>query len=369
MTYVQTYASFKELPSECLALFQPDGANCFFSGLPWFHNFVQNAMDEGDQVRIYHVGPAGDPGVVVAMRYHIGGEGPLRMRTLSSLSNFYTSLFGILGDEEKFTSAALELGRTISIESPRWDMVELKPLDIRSPSFAALAKGLESAGFVVQTYFCHGNWYLPTNGRNFAQYVETLPSALRNTLSRKTRRLERTGKARIEIITGGECLEQAIAAYEKIYLASWKNREPYPQFVPGLIRACANQGSLRFGLVHVHGEPAAAQIWIVHNGAALIYKLAYDERFAELSPGTILTAHLMEHVLDVDRVREVDYLTGDDKYKRDWMSHRRERWGILAINPRTVRGALAIARHIGGRAVKRSLKSLTSRLRRASAQS
>jgi len=114
--------------------------------------------------------------------------------------------------------------------------------------------------------------------------------------------------------------------------------------------------------VHIDGEPAAAQIWIVQNGVALIYKLAYDERFTDLSVGTVLTATLMRHVIDVDKVQEVDYLTGDDAYKRDWMSGRRERGGILAMNPRTVRGAAAIARHVGGRAVKRAIQSLGKRI-------
>jgi CelD/BcsL family acetyltransferase involved in cellulose biosynthesis len=115
------------------------------------------------------------------------------------------------------------------------------------------------------------------------------------------------------------------------------------------------------GVVHVDGEPAAAQFWIVHNGRALIYKLAYDERFADLSIGTILTATLMQHVIDIDRVVQVDYLTGDDAYKKDWMSGRRERWGILALNPRTLRGALAIARHVGGRAIKRAFQLFAKR--------
>jgi hypothetical protein len=34
------------------------------------------------------------------------------------------------------------------------------------------------------------------------------------------------------------------------------------------------------------------------------------------------------------------------------MSHRRERWGILALNPRTVKGLMGIARHAGGRLIR-----------------
>jgi len=54
-------------------------------------------------------------------------------------------------------------------------------------------------------------------------------------------------------------------------------------------------------------------------------------------------------------VHEIDYLTGDDTYKKDWMSHRRERWGIIAFNPRTPRGLLGAGWHFGARAAKRAL--------------
>ncbi|MBK8121802.1 MAG: GNAT family N-acetyltransferase [Sulfuritalea sp.] len=69
-----------------------------------------------------------------------------------------------------------------------------------------------------------------------------------------------------------------------------------------------------------------------------IFKLAFDPACAAFSPGTLLTAHLMEHVIDHANVKEIDFLIGDDEYKKLWMSHRRERWGIVACNPQTVIG-------------------------------
>jgi hypothetical protein len=354
---VSSYSAFDGLPEPTRQLFQKAGDECFFNGLPWFRNFVRNGMDPGDQLRIYCVesgAPKCGPKLALPMVRRAADSGFWKLRKLSSLSSYYSSLFGPAWNGELSHPVTRELACAIASDSPRWDAVELKPLAIDSPAFSDLVEGLKAAGFVVQTYFCFGNWYLEVEGRNFAEYMESLPSTLKNTLSRKKKKLMNSGRAVIEIVTDGPDLEASIEAYNQVYLSSWKQPEPYPFFVPGLIRTCAALGALRLGIVRVGGQPAAAQIWIVRGGSALIYKLAYDERFKELSAGTILTAALMQHVIDIDRVRKVDYLSGDDTYKKDWMSHRRELWGILAMNPLTPRGALAIARHVGGRALKRA---------------
>ena len=67
-------------------------------------------------------------------------------------------------------------------------------------------------------------------------------------------------------------------------------------------------------------------------------------------------------MLAQDRVREIDYGRGDDPYKKQWLSCRRERWGLLALNPRTPHGALLALRHLGGRAAKRALRRLGARV-------
>jgi CelD/BcsL family acetyltransferase involved in cellulose biosynthesis len=109
------------------------------------------------------------------------------------------------------------------------------------------------------------------------------------------------------------------------------------------------------GVVRVGVTPVAAQIWFMREGKALIFKLAYDEEFKRLSAGSVLTVELMRHVVDVDGADEVDYLTGDDAYKADWMTHRRERVGLVAFG---------VARPVGfAAAVKHKLGLLRTRMR------
>jgi hypothetical protein len=55
---------------------------------------------------------------------------------------------------------------------------------------------------------------------------------------------------------------------------------------------------------------------------------------------------MFQHALEKDRVAEIDYLTGDDPYKSAWMSHRRERIGLIASNLRSPRGAWSAAREL-----------------------
>jgi hypothetical protein len=233
------------------------------------------------------------------------------------------------------------------------DVVDLRPLATDSPFFAAAQTALRRLGFSVDSYFCFGNWYLPVAGRRFDDYYAGVPPQVRNTIRRAEKRLARLPAARVEIVaSAGAELDRAIALYTAAYAQSWKAPEPYSVFVPGFCRLAAAQGWLRLGLVTLNDQPLAAQIWIVKDGKASIFKLAYDGEYAKLSPGSVLTKTLLRHVIDIDRVTEVDYLAGDDDYKKDWMSHRRERRGIIAFNQRTLRGRLRAAHHFVGRLLK-----------------
>jgi CelD/BcsL family acetyltransferase involved in cellulose biosynthesis len=118
-------------------------------------------------------------------------------------------------------------------------------------------------------------------------------------------------------------------------------------------------GRLRLGIAEVDGQPVAAQFWTVEGGTAFIHKLAHDERFRKQSPGTLLSAAMFEHVIDRDRVALIDFGTGDDPYKREWMEDVRIRWRVQAWRKSAIRHWPSLLRALAAR----TLRPLVSRNR------
>jgi hypothetical protein len=329
------------------SLFDQSEATNFDLGLDWFRHLATTAMNSSAEVFLYVALDVTTGQTIAAL--------PVRWdraeKRLFSLTNYYTSLYAPIVQIDIAGHALDALFKAI-LKEDTYPSITLSPMAFEQPLYATTIRSLRKAGWLAFGYFCFGNWFLPIDGRSYDQYFQGLPSPLRNTINRKNKQFFGHAGGRLEIITGGDSIEPAIEAYNHIYHSSWKKPEPFPDFIPGLIRLYASKGQLRLGVAYINEQPAAAQIWIVNHGRAAIYKLAYDANYASFSVGSILTNHLMQHVIDVDRVSEIDYLIGDEPYKRDWMSHRRERWGIVAYNPRTFRGATGAANEICRRAVK-----------------
>lgn len=321
----------------------------------WFENLDRHGLDSTRR-RVVAVVDLPSEGRAFALPLMVSGanDGARLGAQTQALANYYTSLYGPIGDEALCTAEALQaLLQALRREGLPMGVFDLHPLDLDAPFATAARAALESEGFIVDSYFCFGNWHRPCRGVGFAAFAEMLPSRQRNTIKRARKKLDAAGRCEITVHTSpGPILEEAITDFVRIYNSSWKEPEPFPEFVPGLCRMAAAAGWLRLGVLRLDDKPAAAQLWLVRDGHALIYKLAYDEAFGHLSPGSVLSAEMFRHVLDNDRVDDVDYLTGDDAYKRDWMSNRRERQGLVAYRPTSLSGVIGALRHFGAKWVR-----------------
>ena len=353
---VQRHASVAALPVGCVQLVERCSALQFDQSLEWYAALGSHALDPGQRVRLY-VAEQGDQVVgLLPMRY--SAQVPfLGERAMQALATYYTSLYApIVAPEADLAAVLAALCGALRADRGQWDSLDFAPLDEHAPSTTELQTQLERAGFGVQRYFRFGNWYLPTGQASFADYMAGRASQLRNTVTRKGKKLRAQADVRIEVVTRSEDLEPHLAAYQQVYGKSWKVPEPFVDFVPEMVRAMCRRGWLRLGVVYLGEVPIASQLWFVKSGVAYIFKLAYDEQHQSLSAGSVLTATLMGHAMDVDRVEVVDYLTGDDAYKKDWMTERRERIGLRAYNRRSLRGAVGAIREFAAPRIKRLLK-------------
>lgn len=347
---VDTYSHVRELPPDALELLGRAERQHVEFGPDWYANLIDNVYAREPQTHQVRLHVLRRQGRVLAVLPVVTQNGALG-REVSALSNFYTAIYAPGLDDEVEAEDLLPLARALRRSGGRAAAYRFSPMDPDSREFAVLKRALSLAGLSTHSYFAFGNWYEPVR-QNWADFLKDRSGQVRSTIKRNTKKFAAEG-GRLEIVYGGEQLEAGLAAYQAVYAQSWKVPEPYSDFVPGLIRLCAQRGWLRLGLAWLGDKPIAVQIWIVANGRADIYKLAYDEAYKALAPGTLLTALLMEQVLDVDHVREIDYLIGDDPYKATWMSQRRERFGLVAYDPLTLRGLLGLSRQALGATLRR----------------
>lgn len=332
MIAISYHANLKEVQGDpALAALLGEDAPAPFDRLEWWSNLC----DSFGYTPLIAVARTANGGLVLPLR-RVGH----RIEALTCWYTFrvYPLFWGELdyrNDEPWFLLRALV--RDLRRRTARLTLAPL-PDEEYSRTARNICSALRAEGWSVTSEQCDVNHVLSVQGRSYAEFLASRPGQLRTTLKRKSGRVETT-------------IYQTFAddtwhAYESVYRASWKPEEGSFAFLRSFAEAEAASGRMRLGIASHDGLPVAAQLWTVDHGTAYIHKLAHTEESKPLSPGTTLSAALFQHVIDVDRAVLVDFGTGDDPYKRDWMDTVRPRFRIDALNPSAPRAWPYIARRL-----------------------
>jgi len=345
-------STLDELPGDAGVLFEATRRGDFALSREWFENLIDNGLPEGARPLVAVLSRGGATLALVPLM--------IARSALGSLTNCYTCCYApLIAPDLRLAEIARVLGQKIGHLCASHPITRLDALPAEWPGLEAFIAGVADAGLAVRRFGHFGNWRETVEGWSWPQYLAARPGALRELLRRKPRQAGR--RAPIEISRLSSELPAAIDAFDNIYRRSWKPVEPFPHFNAGLLKQAGKLGALRLGVLRQGGEPVAAQFWIVAGGNATVMKLAHDRAADRLSPGTLLTAAMIEALLE-ERVATIDFGRGDDPYKRLWASQRRQRIGLLLINPWRPRGIATLARHDLGRAIRRSRPGDASRV-------
>ncbi|WP_371187660.1 GNAT family N-acetyltransferase [Thalassotalea maritima] len=251
--------------------------------------------------------------------------------TIHSMSNYYTPEYNFLDSCEQ-QSSLINNHISLDIQSiKKTKYIQLVPLkDAQLKLFKSI---FDSANFLCIPYRHSTNWYEP-DIKSVDDYWNKRGSRLKNTIRRKKSKLLKNEQFKIVIpeMTNEKDFYKYLAQYHHVYLKSWKKNEPYPEFIDELYYQAWQREQLVFGFVYHNNCPIASQAWILSSQKAHIYKLAHDPAYTKQSPGSILTAELVNHVILKHNINYIDFLTGDDKYKADWMSCKQQLWGLQCFN-------------------------------------
>ncbi len=313
---VELFDDLEALARDAAGALDRDAQPCLFARLDWFR-LVRD-----------HIPP---PGKLLALRAGAGGERAwlflaVRHPYAEAYGSWYTLRFDAIGSREPKLLTAL----AAALRDGGLAHIELAPVVDQGP----LRQAFRDAGWITFPKPFAVNWRIDTTGLDFDAYWAKRPARLRNTARRRARGAE------LDLEVHDRFDERAWADYETVYRASWKPEEGSFPFLRALAEQEGAAGTLRLGIARSNGAPVAAQLWLVENEEAVIHKLAYAEDAKAMSPGTLLSMAMFRHVLDKDHVKAIDYGTGDEGYKADWMEEKRTLWRLAAYNPRTLKGLI-----------------------------
>lgn len=323
------YRQWRQLPPGIDDLFEQGARTSLFISQHWLETLYFNAFDNQNLLLASVV----DEDRVLALLPLITHENG----HWQSLSHRYTSFYSPLLATECQTDVLACLAEGLSQLAFR--SLRLEPFAEDDSNTQQLIKAMETAGFEHKRHFRFYNWILRTGGQPFDAYMQGRPTRLRNTIARKQRKLERDHGYEIKMFRGNE-VKKALSDYHSAYSASWKAYEQYGELFDALATKLSVPDWTRLAVLYAAQKPAAAQLWFVVHGKASIFRLAYDEDWKQYSPGSILTAYLMRYVIDTDEVEEIDFLNGNEAYKQDWMTERRERFGVVFFKPAEAKSGL-----------------------------
>ena len=274
-----------------------------FDRLEWWSSLHELCLP--GEVPLLALASEGEARCALALM-HRPGSGQLR--SLANWYSFWARPVFADGGEALLPALARDLARKAG-------RISLEPLAQADAERTAAA--CASAGWTVRAEQADVNHRVDLAGRSFAEYWAARPGRLRETVRRKG------AKGVVTLRIADRFNPADWADYETVYAQSWKPGEGSPAFLRRFAKSEGEAGTLRLGLAHIDGRPVAAQLWTVEGGTAYIHKLAHIEDAKTHSPGTLLSHALFAHAIDRDGVYTIDFGTGDDAYKRDWMEQVR----------------------------------------------
>lgn len=266
---------------------------------------------------------------------------PVRLAT--GWTNSHSTRGGVLMGTDG-TSVIEPLVR-MAMDQP-WDVLQLRDVPREGQVLETLTSALREAGCIVAFESPMESPYVPIPA-SWEELEKRLDARFRQNLRRRRRRLEEHGPVKFEIITGGEALDAALEDAFTIEASGWKGaggsairaRPELVGFYSAWAHHLAQKNRLRLCFLTLNGKRIAFHYAFISGGRYYLPKCAFDETYAECSPGQLLMVEVLKHCIE-QKLETFEFLGFSMPWKRDWTPLVRPYSTLMAYRP-TRRGRIA----------------------------
>lgn len=182
----------------------------------------------------------------------------------------------------------------------------------------------------------------------------------------------RHGEVKFRHVTDIEEIVRLLPAYFEQHRRRWRSvgkpslfsEARQRSFYEMLARGMHASGWLQFSVVEFNGEPIAFHFGFDYDGCVTWYKPTFDTRYAERSPGLLLTRELIADAVNRGR-RELDFTIGDETFKGRLSNHERQNL-YFGLYPSALSGRFAAMvgdlRKFAGRTLRRLRNTRVTRI-------
>lgn len=152
-----------------------------------------------------------------------------------------------------------------------------------------------------------------------------LSKKFKKNINNQKNRLAKEGELQFVKFTNPENLPVALNCIEKISSRSWQgengtglfSRQDTAQFYKGLAEFASRAGWLSIWILYLNDKPLAYEYHLTAGSIEYALKSEYDKEFSDLSPGSVLDAHVVEEVSE-GFTKRYDLLGYKEIYKTRW---------------------------------------------------
>ncbi len=237
-------------------------------------------------------------------------------------------------------------------DAPGFDVGVIAETEIDAPLFAAFAPALGRMIIVDRASSrCEGNYYLDRPG-DWDAYLASLSKKSRYNLRRTVRQFGETfgDRVRLERYAGPDRVDAFGAARAEVFAESWQGAmraatAEDSAWIRDENRALAAAGCFDSFVLYGGEEPVAFLRGYRHKDCYYYEEIGYKQRWAGVSPGSVLTFLFLERVLaEPIPPYRVDFGYGDNLYKHKFGNCRVEASDAWLYR-RGTRGARLLALH------------------------